>query len=367
MGQPHLPHIFYILIMDIKIIIGLIITGIVIFGLLFYLFFRKIKKNISSLNEQVNNLKSCKEVLKEEVTEYAIKKENLTTEISENSRLLDILKVEKDGLSTNIEDLKKQAQDAANIFYQQTMDLANTRIEKDIDIAEKNYQEAIDNYKIEYEKILSDLANDFTQFITEQESNKTTISADIEKSLAELQDLRDKMTIIINSKKIAEQEGLKKDFYRCAISEIDVKEIAQLRAVEPYLRNPRPISKVIWENYYRDSFTALLDRILPLKKSNVSGIYKITNLINDKVYIGQSVNLADRLRNHAKAGIGIDAPNLKMYADMKEFGVENFLFEILETCPPAQLNEKEKYWIEFYHGQDFGYNITKGGSQKITS
>ena len=97
MGQPHLPHIFYILIMDIKIIIGLIITGIVIFGLLFYLFFRKIKKNISSLNEQVNNLKSCKEILKEEVTEYAIKKENLTTEISENSRLLDILKVEKDG------------------------------------------------------------------------------------------------------------------------------------------------------------------------------------------------------------------------------------------------------------------------------
>lgn len=230
------------------------------------------------------------------------------------------------------------------------MELANTRIEKDIDIAEKSYQEAIDNYKLEYEKTLSDLAEDFVKFMKEQEDNRMAISADIEKNLAELQDLRDKMTIIINSKKLAEQEGLKKDFYRCAISEDDEKEIAKLRAVEPYLRNPRPISKVIWESYYKDNFAALLDRILPLKKTNVSGIYKITNLTNDKVYVGQSVNLAERLRNHVKAGIGIDAPNLKMYADMKKLGVENFLFEILETCPQAELNEKEKYWIEFYHG-----------------
>lgn len=47
---------------------------------------------------------------------------------------------------------------------------------------------------------------------------------------------------------------------------------------------------------------------------------------------------------------------------MRSQGVENFSFEILEKCPAAQLNEKEKYWISFYHGQDFGYNNTKGGS-----
>lgn len=332
------------------------------------------KQQISVLNAETRRLdedilakRETQSILEKEVWQSENKKLALASQIDTEVAVLERIEIEKKCLSTNIDDLKKQAQTAADIFYQQTMELANTRIEKDIDIAEKSYQEAIDSYKLEYEKTLSDLAEDFVKFMKEQEENKVAISADIEKNLAELQDLRDKMTIIINSKKLAEQEGLKKDFYRCAISEDDEKEIAKLRAVEPYLRNPRPISKVIWESYYKDNFAALLDRILPLKKTNVSGIYKITNLTNDKVYVGQSVNLAERLRNHVKAGIGIDAPNLKMYADMKKLGVENFLFEILETCPQAELNEKEKYWIEFYHGQDFGYNITKGGSQKISN
>ena len=332
------------------------------------------KQQISVLNAETRRLdedilakRETQSILEKEVWQSENKKLELASQIDTEVAVLKEIEIEKKCLSTNIDDLKKQAQSAADIFYQQTMELANTRIEKDIDIAEKSYQEAIDNYKLEYEKTLSDLAEDFVKFMKEQEDNRMAISADIEKNLAELQDLRDKMTIIINSKKLAEQEGLKKDFYRCSISEDDEKEIAKLRAVEPYLRNPRPISKVIWESYYKDNFAALLDRILPLKNTNVSGIYKITNLTNDEDYVGQSVNLAERLRNHVKAGIGIDAPNLKMYADMKKLGVENFLFEILETCPQAELNEKEKYWIEFYHGQDFGYNITKGGSQKISN
>ena len=45
---------------------------------------------------------------------------------------------------------------------------------------------------------------------------------------------------------------------------------------------------------------------------------------------------------------------------MKAEGAHNFTFELLETCPAAQLNEKEKFYIDLYQSKDFGYNSTIG-------
>ena len=45
---------------------------------------------------------------------------------------------------------------------------------------------------------------------------------------------------------------------------------------------------------------------------------------------------------------------------MQEIGIWNFSWELLEACPREQLNEKEKYYINLYQSQDFGYNSTKG-------
>jgi group I intron endonuclease len=78
-------------------------------------------------------------------------------------------------------------------------------------------------------------------------------------------------------------------------------------------------------------------------------------------YIGQSVNIADRWRSHIKRGLGADTPTRnKLYPAMEKYGVENFSFEILEQCDKTQLDEKEKYWITFYQGMEFGYNMKRG-------
>lgn len=45
---------------------------------------------------------------------------------------------------------------------------------------------------------------------------------------------------------------------------------------------------------------------------------------------------------------------------MQKDGVWNFSFELMEECPRAQLNEKERFWIELYQSDKFGYNLTKG-------
>lgn len=347
--------------MDIKWIISLLILSITIF-LIFKTYFYQKNKKLLKLKEINKSLEQLESELSNQIKE----KEQLTNTIIQQTGELEKLKIEKNSLSNNIQDLRQQAQDAADIFYQQTMELANTRIEKDIDLEEQKFQKAKENYKKEYEKVLAEFGEEISKLVEQQKLTLSANEEEINAAAAKLADLKNKMSIIIESNRIAELESSKKDFYRCVISEADISEISKLRAIETYFRNPRPICKIIWESYYKDSFSTLLSRILP-EKTPVSGIYKITNLADGKIYIGQSVNLAERLRNHIKAGVGIDAPGLKLYVDMKKLGVENFSFEILEKCPALELNNKEKYWIEFYHSQDFGYNITKGGSQKITS
>ena len=65
--------------------------------------------------------------------------------------------------------------------------------------------------------------------------------------------------------------------------------------------------------------------------------------------------------DHCKAGLGIDTPQgNQLYAAMMEYGLDSFSFELLLKCESSQLNEKEKYFIELYQSNIFGYNSTGG-------
>lgn len=93
-------------------------------------------------------------------------------------------------------------------------------------------------------------------------------------------------------------------------------------------------------------------------------IYKLTNQINNKSYIGLTTNtLSQRLAQHAyEAKHGTDRP---LYRAIRKYGIEAFSAEIIDTATNLdELKEKEQYWIEYYNtyganGQ--GYNATKGG------
>lgn len=89
----------------------------------------------------------------------------------------------------------------------------------------------------------------------------------------------------------------------------------------------------------------------------VCGIYKIENLINAKKYIGQSIDIERRFREHKKPYKRIN-PTKELYIAFNEFGIENFSFEIIEECSQELLNEREKYWIEYYDSLNNGYNMS---------
>ncbi len=98
-------------------------------------------------------------------------------------------------------------------------------------------------------------------------------------------------------------------------------------------------------------------------QKDVCGIYKITNMKDDKVYVGQAVDIYKRWCEHCKAGLGIDTPQgNKLYAAMLEDGLENFTFELLEECPREELNRKEAYYISLYNSVQYGYNSIKGNN-----
>lgn len=94
------------------------------------------------------------------------------------------------------------------------------------------------------------------------------------------------------------------------------------------------------------------------------GIYKITNIINLKVYIGQSINIKARWKDHINAlNRGDSRCTLLQRAWIKYGGEENFTFEILELCPEDMLDEIETKYIEIYDARNNGYNIEPGGNQ----
>lgn len=93
------------------------------------------------------------------------------------------------------------------------------------------------------------------------------------------------------------------------------------------------------------------------------GIYKITNTINNKIYIGLSSNIEERWKTHKKRyKIETDKEYEKhLYRSFRKYGLDAFTFEIIEECSVEELANREIYWISYYDSYANGYNETPGG------
>lgn len=96
----------------------------------------------------------------------------------------------------------------------------------------------------------------------------------------------------------------------------------------------------------------------------MTGIYLVTNLINNKKYVGQSTNIGKRWIKHRNYPFNPNCKeyNYSFYQAIRKYGLENFKFEVIEECDVNQLNEREIYWISYYDSFNNGYNMTAGGN-----
>ena len=93
-------------------------------------------------------------------------------------------------------------------------------------------------------------------------------------------------------------------------------------------------------------------------------IYKITNKLNNKVYIGQTIQKPiERFYQHCAKKCDKYILNMVIHKAIFKYGKDNFTFEVIEEVPKQQLNEREEYWIKYYNSYTDGYNSTKGGQK----
>lgn len=92
------------------------------------------------------------------------------------------------------------------------------------------------------------------------------------------------------------------------------------------------------------------------------GIYKITNKVNGKSYIGQSCAIGRRWKSHRNTAFNYSAKNYEnyLYRSIRKYGLDNFDFEVIEECLLTELDEKERYWISHFDTFNNGYNLTDG-------
>lgn len=91
----------------------------------------------------------------------------------------------------------------------------------------------------------------------------------------------------------------------------------------------------------------------------ISGIYTITNKVNNKIYLGESSNVNRRLNNHKVSLLSNRHENEHLQNAVNKYGIDSFTFEILEECDEKFLKSQENYWANVLnvHSRDFGYNI----------
>ena len=217
----------------------------------------------------------------------------------------------------------------------------NDILEKEYILKEQEHQRALELLNKSYENI----------------QNKTI--AEIDQVRADLDKISATRTAAIQAQLREQEIKSKERFYSLSLDEKDKKEIHILQSIESEFRDPRPIRMVIWQSYYSKKVNELASRVLG--SIEITGIYKITSKSSGMSYIGQAKNIRERWREHVKCGLGIDTPiNNKLYQAMKEEGVSNFTFELLEKCTSAELNNKENFYIQLYNSYHYGMNSNAG-------
>lgn len=216
----------------------------------------------------------------------------------------------------------------------------------DLDRIFEEKQKEVDNEIIRFNEILKN-----TQAETEYQAAQYWSKVLLEKK---------KFEGVVSTLAQYEKEQQEKLFYTIQLQPEYYEDIEfLLTTVAAKVQHPDIISKLVWAEYVKPNLDNTFKR-LDIKPE--PGIYKLTSLQNGKCYIGKSTNVKNRIADHFKSVVGIKsiADQAVHHAILKE-GFWNWTIEVITYCDKEKLSELEKYYIDFFKAQEFGYNKNSGG------
>ena len=228
----------------------------------------------------------------------------------------------------------------------------------------KRYEETLmniakDKVEAEQEKMQKAAQESFEKTMADMGVQAEAARAQIETLTKEIAEYSAKQAAI--NEAILRQRALEEqqDFYRVCLGPEAANDVEILNAARRNLKKPEIIDKIIYDNYIGKPVLEMIKRVL--QNTTCSGIYKITCIKTGEIYIGKSTDVKSRWQQHCKSAFncGTIAHSL-LHTKMKQYGIENFTFELVEQVPKEQLSEREKFYINFYQTKETGLNERNG-------
>lgn len=243
--------------------------------------------------------------------------------------------------------------------YAEQMRLIREQNNQEIEHHKQTQQAAADAELQTYQQSLDvqkqQITHDFDLFLQEREQIKQQILNEINEYQKKQQSINDE---IMRRREMEE----KQDFYRISLSNQDKTDIHYLLSITSNLRNPSILHKLIWSEYLQKPFQALLKNLFNGREVRCV-IYKITNISTNEIYIGKTkAEVAKRWTEHIKTSLGIGTVSKSKIHEALFNNWDSFTFEVLEEVKDeTQLSAREKFYINFYQSNIYGYNLTSGG------
>ena len=284
------------------------------------------------------------------------------------SKEISTLEKEKQGkekeneiLKKSNDDLKKEVlQNQEKVSFQQSVLKNLTKQNEEI----KSHQYELAKTEVELWKKAqkNDIIQENITFKGQLDNQIRTFTVKRDELAKELYDVASELEEYQQKREAINQEILrnralkeKTDFYRIILTPESLEDIKIIKGIREKLHKQEFLDKMLYDNYISKSVKEMCKRVL--EGEDPSGIYKITNISTQEIYIGKSTSVATRWTNHIKSACGLaGVADSQFQRALKQYGIENWTFELLEKCPKDKLTEREKYYITFYDTINYGYN-----------
>ena len=278
---------------------------------------------------------------------------------------------EKELLDENIEKLN-QASDRAIERYNNSVIDRTKELENYFSAQKTQRQKVMDDDFAEQEerrqKSLNERMEQFTQQAQDRVNQaEATAREDIEHWKQAQEDIAEETNRqlkryegILSSLEQYEKDKQERLFYTIQVPDEYKDDIEFLiTTVAQKVSHPDIINKLVWAEYVKPYIEETFKRAAI---KDEPGIYKITNIDTGKCYIGKSTSVKKRLVDHFKSSIGIKSiADQAVHHEIWKTGFWNWSIEPIIYCDKEELNDLEKYYIEFFKSQEFGYNKNSGG------